>query len=72
MRGRWRWGAFRPWRVPGAPVVVATRTFAPEPTAAALRLSAFAAALAEGGSDVLVLTSRIAPGAGEGAGEAWP
>lgn len=67
MRGRWRWGAFRPWRVPGAPVVVATRTFAPEPTAAALRLSAFAAALAEGGSDVFVLTSRIAPGAGEGA-----
>lgn len=42
-------------------VTLATRTFTPEPTAAALRLGAFARALAAGGDRVRVLTSRLAP-----------
>ena len=41
-------------------VTLATRTFAPEPTAAALRLGALARALAVGGDTVRVLTSRLA------------
>ena len=40
---------------------LATRTFTPEPTAAALRLGALARALAAGGDAVRVLTSRLAP-----------
>lgn len=42
-------------------VTLATRTFTPEPTAAALRLGALARALAAGGDRVRVLTSRLAP-----------
>ena len=42
-------------------VTLATRTFTPEPTAAALRLGALARALAAGGDKVRVLTSRLAP-----------
>ena len=42
-------------------VTLATRTFTPEPTAAALRLGALARALAVGGDRVRVLTSRLAP-----------
>lgn len=42
-------------------VTLATRTFTPEPTAAALRLGALARALAAGGDTVRVLTSRLAP-----------
>ena len=42
-------------------VTLATRTFTPEPTAAALRLVALARALAAGGDRVRVLTSRLAP-----------
>ena len=42
-------------------VTLATRTFTPEPTAAALRLGAFARALAAGGDRVRVLTSHLAP-----------
>ena len=42
-------------------VTLATRTFTPEPTAAALRLGALARALAAGGDSVRVLTSRLAP-----------
>ena len=42
-------------------VTLATRTFTPEPTAAALRLGALARALAAGGDRVQVLTSRLAP-----------
>ena len=42
-------------------VTLATRTFTPEPTAAALRLGALARALAVGGDTVRVLTSRLAP-----------
>ena len=42
-------------------VTLATRTFTPEPTAAALRLGALARALAVGGDGVRVLTSRLAP-----------
>ena len=42
-------------------VTLATRTFTPEPTAAALRLGALARALAAGGNRVRVLTSRLAP-----------
>ena len=42
-------------------VTLATRTFTPEPTAAALRLGALARALASGGDRVRVLTSRQAP-----------
>lgn len=42
-------------------VILATRTFTPEPTAAALRLGALARALAAGGDTVRVLTSRLAP-----------
>ncbi|ERH32937.1 hypothetical protein HMPREF1980_00212, partial [Actinomyces sp. oral taxon 172 str. F0311] len=42
-------------------VTLATRTFTPEPTAAALRLGALARALAGGGDRVRVLTSRLAP-----------
>ena len=42
-------------------VTLATRTFTPEPTAAALRLGALARALAAGGDRVRVLTSRVAP-----------
>ena len=42
-------------------VTLATRTFMPEPTAAALRLGALARALAAGGDRVRVLTSRLAP-----------
>ena len=42
-------------------VTLATRTFTPEPTAAALRLGAFARALAVGGDRVRVLTSCLAP-----------
>ena len=41
-------------------VTLATRTFTPEPTAAALRLGALARALAVGGDTVRVLTSRLA------------
>lgn len=41
-------------------VTLATRTFTPEPTAAALRLGALARALAAGGDTVRVLTSRLA------------
>ena len=41
-------------------VTLATRTFTPEPTAAALRLGALARALAAGGDRVRVLTSRLA------------
>ena len=41
-------------------VILATRTFTPEPTAAALRLGALARALAVGGDTVRVLTSRLA------------
>lgn len=43
-------------------VTLATRTFTPEPTAAALRLGALARALAAGGDRVRVLTARLAPG----------
>ena len=42
-------------------VTLATRTFTPEPTAAALRLGALTRALAAGGDRVRVLTSRLAP-----------
>ena len=42
-------------------VTLATRTFTPEPTAAALRLGALARALAACGDRVRVLTSRLAP-----------
>ena len=42
-------------------VTLATRTFTPEPTAAALRLGALARALAVGGDRVRVLTSRLGP-----------
>lgn len=42
-------------------VTLATRTFTPEPTAAALRLGALARALAAGGDRVRVLTSCLAP-----------
>ena len=42
-------------------VTLTTRTFTPEPTAAALRLGALARALAVGGDRVRVLTSRLAP-----------
>ena len=42
-------------------VTLATRTFTPEPTAAALRLGALARAFAVGGDRVRVLTSRLAP-----------
>ena len=42
-------------------VTLATRTFTPEPTAAALRLGALARALAVGGDRVRVLTSCLAP-----------
>ena len=42
-------------------ITLATRTFTPEPTAAALRLGALARALAAGGDRVRVLTSRLAP-----------
>ena len=42
-------------------VTLATRTFTPEPTAAALRLGALARALAVGGDRVRVLTSSLAP-----------
>ena len=42
-------------------VTLATRTFTPEATAAALRLGALARALAVGGDRVRVLTSRLAP-----------
>ena len=41
-------------------VTLATRTFTPEPTAAALRLGALARALAAGGDTVRVFTSRLA------------
>lgn len=41
-------------------VTLATRTFTPEPTAAALRLGALARALAVGGDTVRVFTSRLA------------
>ena len=41
-------------------VTLATRTFTPEPTAAALRLGALARALAVGGDTVRVLPSRLA------------
>lgn len=43
-------------------VTLATRTFTPEPTAAALRLGALARALAARGDRVRVLTARLAPG----------
>lgn len=43
-------------------VVVFSRTFRPEPTAAALRLGALADALAEEGARVHVLTSKLAKG----------
>ena len=42
-------------------VTLATRTFTPEPTAAALRLGALVQALVSGGDRVRVLTSRLAP-----------
>ena len=42
-------------------VTLATRTFTPEPTAAALRLGALVRALVSGGDRVRVLTSRLAP-----------
>ena len=42
-------------------VTLATRTFTPEPTAAALRLGALARALTASGDRVRVLTSRLAP-----------
>ena len=42
-------------------VTLATRTFTPEPTAAALRLGALARVLAAGGDSIRVLTSRLAP-----------
>ena len=42
-------------------VTLATRTFTPEPTAAALRLGALVRALVGGGDRVRVLTSRLAP-----------
>ena len=51
-------------------VTLATRTFTPEPTAAALRLGALARALAAGGDTVRVLTSRLAPSVARDAREA--
>ena len=51
-------------------VTLATRTFTPEPTAAALRLGALARALAAGGDRVRVLTSRLAPSVARDAREA--
>lgn len=42
--------------------VVVSRLFAPEPAAAAFRLEALVRALASGGIDVTVLTSRARPG----------
>lgn len=42
----------------GTRVVIASRIFAPEPSAASLRLGALAAELAERGADVRVLTTR--------------
>ncbi|MBF0967608.1 MAG: glycosyl transferase family 1, partial [Actinomyces bouchesdurhonensis] len=49
-------------------VALATRTFTPEPTAAALRLGALARALAAGGERVRVLTARLAPSVARDAG----
>lgn len=49
-------------------VTLATRTFTPEPTAAALRLGALARALAAGGERVRVLTARLAPSVARDAG----
>ena len=43
---------------PGPRIVIATRLFSPEVGAAAFRLTALAVALAAGGSDVRVLTTR--------------
>lgn len=51
-------------------VTLATRTFTPEPTAAALRLGALARALAVGGDTVRVLTSRLASSVARDAREA--
>lgn len=49
-------------------VTLATRTFTPEPTAAALRLGALVRSLVSSGASVRVLTSRLAPSvAGDGA-----
>ena len=42
-------------------VTLATRTFTPEPTAAALRLGALVRSLVSSGASVRVLTSRLAP-----------
>ncbi len=43
-------------------VTIASRIFAPEPAAASFRLAALAAALADAGHDVTVLTSRLPRG----------
>jgi glycosyltransferase involved in cell wall biosynthesis len=43
-------------------IIVASRIFAPEPAAASFRLAALAAALADAGHDVTVMTSRLPRG----------
>ncbi|MDC4232636.1 glycosyltransferase [Actinomyces sp. B33] len=50
-------------------ILVATRLFAPEPAAAALRLLALVEALKDGGADVEVLTSRPPAGLAEEASD---
>lgn len=51
-------------------VTIASRIFAPEPAAASFRLAALAAALADAGHDVTVLTSRLPRGMVEAAPDA--
>lgn len=53
-------------------VTLATRTFTPEPTAAALRLGALVRSLVSSGASVRVLTSRLAPSVARDGARAAP